>query len=111
METQCHPFAQAQHRVALERISFKGSVDALRHFASAMAQARSKKKRQQLWAELLQTLAADLVPERPHRREPRAVKRKKNKYPRLNVPRPQFRDRPKRNLRRTRARLRRLGLM
>jgi hypothetical protein len=103
--------AATQHRVALERISFKGGVDALRHFASAMAQARSKKKRQQLWAELLQTLAADLVPERPNRREPRAVKRKKNKYPRLNVPRPQFRDRPKRNLRRTRARLRRLGLM
>jgi hypothetical protein len=42
---------------------------------------------------------------------PRAVKRKKNKYPRLNVPRRQFRDRPKRNVRRSRARLRRLGLM
>ena len=76
-----------------------------------MAQARSKKKRQQLWAELLQTLAADLVPERPNRREPRAVKRKKNKYPRLDAPRRQFRDHPKRNLRRKRARLRRLGLM
>ena len=103
--------AATEHGVALERISFKGSVDALRHFASAMAQARSKKKRRQLWAELLHTLAADLVPERPNRREPRAVKRKKNKYPRLNVVRRLFRDRPKRNLRRTRARLRRLGLM
>jgi len=103
--------AATEHGVALERISFKGSVDGLRHFASAMAQARSQQKRQQLWAELLHTLAADLVPERPNRREPRAVKRKKNKYPRLNGPRRQFRDRPKRNLRRTRARLRRLGLM
>jgi len=103
--------AAAEHAVALERISFKGCVDALRHFASAMAQARSKNKRQQLWAELLQTLAADLVPERPNRREPRAVKRKKNKYPRLDAPRRQFRDHPKRNLRRKRARLRRLGLM
>ncbi len=103
--------AATEHGVALERISFKGTVDGLRHFASAMAQARSKKKRQQLWAQLLHTLAADLVPERPNRREPRAVKRKKNKYPRLNGPRRQFRDRPKRNWRRTRARLRRLGLM
>lgn len=103
--------AAAEHGVALERISFKGSVDALRHFSSAMAQARSKKKRQQLWAELLHTLAADLVPERPGRREPRAIKRKKNKYPRLDTPRRQFRDHPKRNLRRKRARLRRLGLM
>lgn len=103
--------AATEHAVTLERISFKGSVDALRHFASAMAQARSKKKRQQLWAQLLHTLAADLVPERPGRREPRAVKRKKNKYPRLDGPRRQFRDRPKRNLRRKRARLRSLGLM
>jgi hypothetical protein len=76
-----------------------------------MAQARSKKKRRQLWGQLLRTLAADLVPERPGRREPRAVKRKKNKYPRLNAPRRRFRDHPKRNLRRKRARLQRLGLM
>jgi len=100
-----------EHDVALERISFKGSLDALRQFSQAMAAARSRKKRRQLWEQLLQTLAADLVPERPGRREPRAVKRKKNKYPRLNVPRHQFRDHPKRNLRRKNARLRRLGLM
>jgi hypothetical protein len=103
--------AATEHRVALERISFKGSLDALRQFSQAMAQARSRKKRRQLWAELLATLAADLVPERPGRREPRAVKRKKNKYPRLNVPRHKFRDRLKRNVRRKIARLRRLGLM
>jgi Transposase DDE domain len=103
--------AAAEHGVQLERISFKGTVDALRHFASAMAQAGSKKKRLRLWAKLLRTLAADLVPERPGRREPRAVKRKKNKYPRLDAPRRKFRDHPKRNVRRKRARLRKLGLM
>jgi hypothetical protein len=103
--------AAAEHDVALERISFKGSLDALRHFSQARARARSKKKRRELWAQLLNTLAADLVPERPGRREPRAVKRKKNKYPRLNMPRHKFRDRPKRHLRRKNARLRRLGLM
>ena len=103
--------AATEHSVVLERISFKGSLDALRHFAQAMAGARSQNKRRQLWAELLHILAADLVPERPGRREPRAVKRKKNKYPKLNVARHKFRDHPKRNVRRTNARLRRLGLM
>jgi hypothetical protein len=103
------PVAEAS--AVMERISFKGNVEALRHSSCAMAQARSQKKRQQLWVELLHMLAADLVPERPDRSEPRAVKRKKNKYPRLNVPRRKFRDHPKRNLCRKRARLRRLGLM
>jgi hypothetical protein len=103
--------AATEHGVPLERLSFKGSLDAVRHYAEAMAQAPSRKKRQELWAALLRTLAHDLVPERPGRREPRAVKRKRNKYPRLSAPRKKFRDRPKRHTRRKIARLRRLGLM
>jgi hypothetical protein len=96
--------AARTYTVALEPISFKGTVDALRQFSQAMAQARSKRKRRRLWEELLRTIAADLVPQRPDRREPRAVKRKKNKYPRLNVPRSKFRDRLKRHVRRAKAR-------
>ena len=103
--------AASRHEVPLERLSFKGSLDALRHFAQAMAHARSKAKRQRLWERLLQTLSRDLVPERPGRREPRALKRKKTKYPRLEGSRRTFRERPKRNTRRTIARLRSLGLM
>lgn len=103
--------AAAAHPVPLERISFKGSLDAVRQFSQAMAQARSNKQRQQLWTELLRSLAADLVPERPGRREPRAVKRKRNKYPRLSAPRCTFCDRLKRGDRRKISRLRRLGLM
>jgi hypothetical protein len=76
-----------------------------------MAQAKSNRKRRLLWTELLRTLAADLVPERLGRREPRAVKRKRNKYPRLACPRSKFRDRLKRGDRRKISRLRRLGLM
>lgn len=102
--------AATQHHVALDRISFKGSLDAIRQFSQGMAQAKSRKKRQ-LWAELLRTLAVDLVPERPGRREPRAVKRKKRKYPRLSGPRSKFRDHPKRHTRRKFARLHKLGLM
>jgi hypothetical protein len=103
--------AASEYQVPLERLSFKGSLDAVRHFTHAMTRARSKAKRQRLWDLLLQTLALDLVPERPGRREPRAVKRKKNKYPRLDAPRHKFRDHAKRNTRRKIARLRRLGLM
>jgi len=76
--------------VSLERISFKGTLDGFRQWAVALSQlGRSKghtKKRAQLWADLLNTLAADLVPQRPGRREPRAVK-KRSKYPHLDRPR------------------------
>jgi hypothetical protein len=67
-------------------------MDALRHCASAMAQAKTAKKRRQFWADLLRTLAHNLVPERPGRCEPRAVKRRPKPYPRLNQPRHQFRE-------------------
>jgi hypothetical protein len=90
----------------VERISFKGSLDALRHTSQAMAMVRGRKKKMELWAELLATLARDQVRERPGRREPRAVKRSYNKYPRLNVARRKFRDHPKRNTRRKMKRLR-----
>lgn len=103
--------AATAHPVPLERISFKGSLDSVRQFSQAMAQAKSKRKREQLWTELLRTLAADLVPARPGRREPRAVKRQKHKYPRLVGPRRKFRDRLKRGDRRKISRLRKLGLM
>jgi hypothetical protein len=103
--------AAREQGVELERISFKGTLDGLRQFGAALARARSRRRRAQLWTELLRTLAADLVPARPGRREPRAIKRKKNKYPRLNRPRQHFRDHPKRHAQRTLARRRKLGLM
>ena len=102
--------AAAQYAVALEHVSFKGTMDALRQFAQAISLAPSKKKRSELWDHLLETLARDLLPQRPGRREPRAVKRVKNKYPRLSRPRHVFRDRPKRNVRRTISHRRKQGL-
>jgi hypothetical protein len=73
--------------VAVERLSFKGSVDAVRQFSVAIAQARSKKKQKQLIARLLEVIASDSVPERPGRRDPRAVKRRPKPYQLLNRPR------------------------
>lgn len=84
--------AAREHQVDLYRISFTGAMDTLRHSATAMAQAKTAKKRRELWADLLHTLADDLVPLRPGRREPRAVKRRPKPYPRLNKPRRQFRE-------------------
>ena len=98
------------HGVELDRISFKGTLDAVRQFGHALSRARSRRKRAEVWDELLRTLAADWVPERPGRREPRAVKRKKNKYPKLSVPRHRFRDRLKSHTRRAIARRHKRGL-
>ena len=79
--------ATASNDVALDRMSFKGTVDSVRQFSLAIAQARSKKKRNQLIVELLQVIARDQVPERPNRLEPRAVKRRPKPFDRLNRPR------------------------
>jgi putative transposase len=99
--------AAQEHAVPLERISFKGALDALRAFNHALCQARGARRKKTLWAALLLTLARDLVPERPGRREPRAVKRRP-KYPLLTQPRHQHRDRPRRSVRKTRSNNKRL---
>jgi hypothetical protein len=89
--------AVAHYAVDLERVSFKGSVDALRQYSDAIAQARNRKMRRQLWEDLMLNLARDLVRHRPNRLEPRAVKRRPKPYPLLNRPRHSFKDIPHRN--------------
>ncbi len=79
--------AAAIHEVPVERLSFKGSVDSLRQFSAAVAQASSRKKQKQLLFRLLEIIGRDLVPDRPGRREPRAVKRRPKPYQLLNRPR------------------------
>jgi hypothetical protein len=84
--------AAALHERPLEQISFKGSVDALRQYTPLIAQARSQKKQSRLIQDLLRVLALDLVPERPGRRQPRAVKRRPKPYPLLTEPRQVFQE-------------------
>ncbi len=79
--------AGAIYDVPMERLSFKGTVDSVRQFSVAIAQARSRKKHKQLIAHLLEIIARDQVPDRPGRREPRAVKRRPKPYQLLNRPR------------------------
>jgi hypothetical protein len=87
----------AAHQVELERLSFKGTVDAARQYTLMMLQAGSARKRQQLWENLLLSLARDLVPLRPGRREPRALKRRPKPFPLLTKPRHRFREIEHRN--------------
>ena len=89
--------AGALHQVPLERISFKGTVDASRQYSIAIAQAPSQKKQRELVSELLVSLASDQVPDRPGRCEPRALKRRPKPFPLLNKPRRQFKDISHRN--------------
>jgi hypothetical protein len=84
--------AVAQAGVEMDRLSFKGTVDAVRQFTPAIHKARSKAQRQQLCDELLRTIVRDLVPLRPRRQEPRAVKRRPKAYQLLNKPRHKFRE-------------------
>lgn len=89
--------AVTRYQVDLERVSFKGSVDALRQYSDAIAKARNPTMRRQLWEDLLLNLARDLVRYRPNRQEPRAVKRRPKPYPLLNQPRRRFVEIPHRN--------------
>jgi len=87
------------YEAQLERLSFKGTVDAVRQYSAVLAQARTQKMRRDLWQDLLHGLARDLVPLRPGRSEPRAVKRRPKPFPLLNRPRRQFVELPHRNCR------------
>src|SRR5208282_3040740 len=89
--------AAALHGQPVEQLSFKGSVDAVRQYSPLIAQARSGKKQRRLIRDLLRVLALDLVPERPGRREPRAVKRRPKPYPLLTEPRQSFQEIPHRS--------------
>lgn len=83
--------AACQFNVELSRISFKGSVDTLRQWAWAIDSARHQKKKLSLLLNsMLFLIAKDLLPHRPHRSEPRAVKKRPKAYQLLNKPRHQM---------------------
>lgn len=74
--------------VELRRVSFKGSVQAIRQWEPHLNQARSGlAERQRLLNNLYQLIAGLIVLERPGRREPRALKRRPKNYQLLTAPR------------------------
>jgi hypothetical protein len=84
--------AALRHHVNLERLSFKGALDTLIHFADAVHAAYGKPRRQaHLLDAMFQLIAQDQLPLRPGRSEPRAKKRRPNAYPFLTKPRRKMR--------------------
>jgi hypothetical protein len=76
------------HHVDLSRISFKGTLDTLHHFADVIRAAAAKpRQRAQLYSEMLLLIALDQLPIRPLRSEPRAKKRRPKNYQLLTKPR------------------------
>lgn len=93
--------AAIDHQVDLTRISFKGTVDTLRHWSASLEALRGKPRKQKaLLDAMLELIAKDLVPLRPGREEPRAKKRRPKNYQLLTKPRKKMvtsghRNRPK----------------
>jgi IS4 transposase len=85
------------YKVGIGWLSFKGTVDSVRQFAAAIAQARFRKTQKRLLNKLLEVIARDRLPERSGRYEPRAVKRRPKPFPLLNRPRHRFKQIPHRN--------------
>ena len=76
------------YQVAVQRLSFKGTVDALRQwrdlFENAKNQPRAGRKLRKLF---YQSIVNDLLLDRPDRSEPRAVKRRPKNFRLLTKPR------------------------
>lgn len=84
--------------VPLDRLSFKGTLDAARQYSLALGKMpiSHRRRRRTLYAEMLATIAGAPVPDRPNRREPRCQKRRPKPYPFMTRPRREMQDPPKR---------------
>lgn len=90
--------AAQRHDVPLDRLSFKGSMDSVRHFADRIhAASGNPRSQRRSYDELLAIIASDVLPQRPDRNEPRARKRRPKLYQLLNQPRHKMRVIPHRN--------------
>ena len=84
-------------QVPLLRLSFKGTLDTVREFSLSLVRVplSHRQKRQAIYQEMLATIAKDVLPERPGRREPRCLKRRPKAYPFMTKPRRKMKDAPK----------------
>ncbi len=83
--------AEAHHR-PLHRLSFAGTMRRFEVMAPYLYLFSGTAKAVQLYQLLLKWIAVDMLPYRPGRIEPRAVKRRPKEYDRLNKPRQQLRQ-------------------
>ena len=78
------------HRQSLYRLSFKTTLATVRNWESRTDEPQAAFG---LSLRMLDYLAQALIPHRPNRIEPRAIKRRPKEYDRLNQPRPILRQR------------------
>ena len=76
-----------QEGAPLDQISFKGTLDTVRHWQHTIAAQRGAGARDRALEAMLILCAADLLPLRPGRSEPRALKRRPKPYQHLTRPR------------------------
>jgi hypothetical protein len=78
--------------VPVQRISFKGALDTFREFVAVMGCKRNARYARGVYTRIIAAIAADQVPDRPGRREPRAVKRRPKNHQWLTAPRHLFKE-------------------
>lgn len=79
--------AAQRHAVDPSRLSFAGTQQRILAILPVATLLRSSREQAALAARLLRDIAADLVPNRPDRHEPRAIKRRRKSFPWLVHPR------------------------
>jgi len=82
--------------VAPLRLSFKGALDTLRQWRPLLTLC-GPAERKKIWERFLSALGAHVVPHRPGRAEPRAIKTRPKNYPLLTKPRHEFVEIPHRS--------------
>jgi hypothetical protein len=94
--------AAAAAGVRADEVSFTGALQTLNAFLPEMRALQTAEDAQVLWEVLLWAVGEHRVGQRPDRYEPRAVKRRPKKFPRLSQPREAARRRLRRKPKRVR---------
>lgn len=85
------------HHASLESISFKGALDTIRNYSTAIrASCAHPEKTKALIAQMLEKIAHEQIPERPGRSEPRVKKRRPKNYQIMTKPRSKMKPTPHR---------------
>lgn len=95
--------AAAEISQAPRRLSFKGSIQALRQWEPQFSSTSDPREQRRLLGTLRLSIAGHLVPHRPGRREPRCVKRRPKPFALLTAPRHQMVEIPHRGRYRAKA--------
>jgi hypothetical protein len=78
------------YQIPPDRLSFKGTVDALRQWSAVFQTSKAARHRHKLKNLFYYTIATDTLNPRPNRSEPRAVKRRPKNFRLLTKPRAQM---------------------